>query len=75
MINEFLGNQQVIELFPRIVKTVQGNFRFAKDFPSEVLAYLVGNNIIEKDSNNATYNFTEKGKQFLLAYYQNLNRE
>jgi hypothetical protein len=67
-VQEFLNNNKVIEQFPRVLRAVQGNFRLPNDFPTDVLAYLIGNNIITKKQDKLTYDFTEKGNKFLLAY-------
>ena len=61
-------NQKVLDHFSTIITRIQNNYRFPNDIPTDVLAYLVGNNIIVKNSDKPLYNFTEKGMQFLLAF-------
>jgi hypothetical protein len=67
-ITEFLQNGIVIQSFPDVIRIIKGNYRFSDKFPSEVMAYLVGNNIISQRPDKPTFEFTEKGKAFLRAY-------
>lgn len=66
--NDFLKNTRAINHFPEVIRTIQGNYKFNDDFDSNVLGYLIGNDIITKKPNGSTYEFTEKGKAFLRAF-------
>ncbi|MBA4311818.1 MAG: hypothetical protein C0417_04215 [Chlorobiaceae bacterium] len=71
-ITEFLNNAKVLERFPEAIDTIKGNFKFSDDYPSDVMAYLIGNEIITRKQDRSTYEFTEKGKAFLKAYTKNV---